>query len=80
MKKLMVFILLLSTTIVMGQGAEPAMADGFRADGKIYVVIAVLATILIGIAVFLFYLDAKLNSIKKMIENNNQSNLKKNTN
>lgn len=41
------------------------MADQFRADGKIYVVIAVLVTILLGIFIYLIRLDRKINHLEK---------------
>jgi CcmD family protein len=41
------------------------MADKFRADGKIYVVIAVLVTILLGIFIYLIRLDRKINHLEK---------------
>jgi len=44
------------------------MADQFRADGKIYVVIAVVAIILSGIFIYLFRLDRKISDIEKRIK------------
>lgn len=46
------------------------MADTFRADGKIYVVITVVAIILIGLLVYLISLDKKIGKLEK--EYNNQ--------
>ena len=43
----------------------PAMADTFRSDGKIYVVIAVLSIIFICIISYLIYLDIKLKKLEK---------------
>lgn len=45
--------------------AEVEMADQFRADGKIYVVIAVLAVIFLGIMGYLFSLDRKISKLEK---------------
>lgn len=39
---------------------QPEMADSMRSDGKIYVVVAVLATIFAGIFAYLIYLDRKI--------------------
>ncbi|MGB0403402.1 MAG: CcmD family protein [Salibacteraceae bacterium] len=50
-----------------GFAQEVAMADQMRADGKIYVVIAVLVLIFIGIVVYLFSLDKKINNIEKKL-------------
>ncbi len=44
------------------------MADTFRADGKIYVVVAVILTVLSGMFVYLFLLDAKITKIEKLIK------------
>jgi CcmD family protein len=41
------------------------MADRFRADGKIYVVVAVVLVILIGLFVYLVRLDGKINKVEK---------------
>lgn len=46
------------------------MADTFRADGKIRVVIAVILIILVGLFVFLFNLDKKVNKLHKELDKN----------
>ena len=48
--------------------AQVEMADQFRADGKIYVVIAVVAVILTGIFVYLFRLDTKISKLEKQLK------------
>jgi hypothetical protein len=49
------------------ESGRPAveMADGFRADGKIYVVVGVLAIILTGLIVYLYRLDRKIGRVEK---------------
>jgi hypothetical protein len=50
-------------------GAQPVeMADRFRADGKIYVVIAVLGTILLGLFLYVVRLDRKITKLEKDIK------------
>jgi CcmD family protein len=44
------------------------MADRFRADGKIYVVIAVVLIILIGLFVYVTSLDRKIKKLEKEIK------------
>ena len=44
---------------------EPEMADTFRSNGKIYVVIAVILTIFAGIIIYLIRLDRKMSRIEK---------------
>ena len=41
------------------------MADTFRSSGKIYVVIAVICIIFVGLAIFLFSIDRRLKKIEK---------------
>jgi CcmD family protein len=49
-----------------GAGSRKAeMADQFRADGKIYVVIAVLVIILLGIFAYVIRLDRKIGRLEK---------------
>jgi CcmD family protein len=46
--------------------AKPVeMADRLRADGKIYVVVAVLLTIFIGIIAYVIRLDRKISRLEK---------------
>ena len=48
--------------------AEIEMADQFRADGKIYVVIAVISIILAGFFVYLFRLDRKVTNLENRLK------------
>ena len=41
------------------------MADGLRSNGKIYVVVAVLLTVLFGLFLYLFRLDRKISKLEK---------------
>lgn len=50
------------------QAQTVEMADQFRQDGKIYVVIAVVAVILTGIFIYLFRLDAKISQLEKQLK------------
>jgi len=43
---------------------RPEMADAMRADGKIYVVVAVLLIIFTGIVVYLISIDRKANRLQ----------------
>jgi hypothetical protein len=47
------------------QREKPQMAEGMRADGKIYVVVAVLLIILTGIYIYLIRLERKINRLEK---------------
>ena len=41
------------------------MADAMRADGKIYVVVAVLTTILAGLLLYVFALDRRITRMER---------------
>jgi tetrahydromethanopterin S-methyltransferase subunit D len=41
------------------------MADVMRRDGKIYTVVAVCLTILIGLFIYVFLIDRKINKLEK---------------
>jgi CcmD family protein len=59
---------LLALMPLLSQAQEVEMADNFRKDGKIYVVIAVVGVILAGIFVYLFMLDRKVSNIEKQLK------------
>ena len=44
---------------------KPEMADALRADGKIYVVVAVVITILAGLILYVVRLDRKVSKMEK---------------
>ena len=66
MKKLtFLLFLLLSFTTLLAQDQPIEMADIFRSSGKIYVVIATIAIVFVGLAIFLFSIDSRLKKIEK---------------
>jgi CcmD family protein len=74
MHKKVHFSLLLSLCLLFGliaraqdstDGRPVSMADRLRADGKIYVVVAVLLTIFIGIIAYVIRLDRKISRLEK---------------
>jgi hypothetical protein len=62
-----VFIILFSlmTTIVNAQTSTTQNSDIMRSNGKIYVVMAVVVTIVTGLLVYLFQLDRKIKNLEK---------------
>ncbi len=67
-KKLVCALLAMAATFAaFGQTAEPEMADAMRSEGKIYVVVAILAIILVGILVYLVAIDRKLTTLEKKL-------------
>ena len=49
-------------------GDTPGMAVGMRSNGKIYVVVAVVLTILSGLFLYLFSLDKKITKLEKELK------------
>ncbi len=44
------------------------MADLMRDNGKIYVVVAVIAALWVGMTIYLFMVDKKVSKLEKMVE------------
>ncbi len=65
-KILLSALLLLSYISVFAQDPKSVeMADELRSSGKIYVVIATIVIIFIGLAIYLFSIDRRLKKIEK---------------
>ena len=62
---LVVFFCLFLVHAQDSTGVNPEQPGGLRADGKIYVVIAVCVTILTGLFVYLILLDRKVSKLEK---------------
>ena len=60
-------LLALSSVLMKAQeaGQGPQMADGFREDGKIYVVIAVLSIVFLALITYLIFIDVKLKRVEQ---------------
>lgn len=56
---------LLLHLFVLAQNNKVEMADTFRSNGKIFVVVAVIITIFAGIIFYLIRLDRKLTKLEK---------------
>lgn len=71
MKKILItFFLTISSFWGKAQAAteEVEMADVMRSNGKIYIVVAVLATVFTGIIVYLINLDRKISRIERRVK------------
>lgn len=55
---------------LMAQGSAESveMADAMRANGKIYVVVAVIVIIFAGVIFYLFRLDSKISKVEKELK------------
>lgn len=62
---LTIVLFMVSLVPVLAQEGSPDMADAMRKDGKIYVVVLVLATIFAGIIAYLVRLDRKITKLEK---------------
>ncbi|HKK75068.1 MAG TPA: CcmD family protein [Saprospiraceae bacterium] len=58
-------LLLSASTLLNAQSG----GDFMRSSGKIYVVVAVIVAIFVGIVAFLMYLDRKLTKLENQINN-----------
>jgi fumarate reductase subunit D len=69
MRNKSLYILLFSVMMCLGgfaQDTQPAeMADAMRSNGKIFVVIAVILTILAGLLFYVARLDRKISKLEK---------------
>lgn len=69
-KKLFLLIFLLGSFLMNAQEtSEPQMADGLRAEGKIYVVIAVMTTVFICVVAYLTIIDRKVKKLEDEFRN-----------
>jgi CcmD family protein len=63
---LLSFLLIAQTTMAQD---TVEMADQLRADGKIWVVVAVIAAVFFGIIVYLVRLDSKIGKLEREVKN-----------
>ena len=61
---LLVILLLLSTTAATAQDTVE-MADVMRSNGKIYAVVAVCVTILVGLLLYVWRTDRRITALEK---------------
>ncbi len=72
MKKITLLLIMLMTTLnLFAQNNQVEMADAFRSNGKIYVVVAVIVIILLGLLIYLFALDKRLKMLEKKSSDKN---------
>ena len=69
MRKTLFFLILMATQ-AMAFAQSATMADELRNSGKIYVVVAILVLILLGVIIYLIRLEKKIKKVEKELEDN----------
>lgn len=64
-KIMMLLLMLITTAVSFGQDKEVGMADEMRSNGRIYVVVAVMVTILLGLILYVARVDRKISKLEK---------------
>jgi K+-transporting ATPase A subunit len=70
-KRVLPALLMLASSTSFAQNAE--MADTFRADGKIYVVVTIVLMVLAGLIGYLFLLDRKITRVERLLKEKRQN-------
>jgi len=65
----LIALLFLGNLPVFAQGKTTGMADLMRSNGRIYVVVAVMVTILAGLVFYIARLDRKISKFEKEKKN-----------
>lgn len=73
MKYKLLLLANLFTWTLSAQTQKVEMADQFRADGKIYVVLAVVLIILVGLFAYLIVIDKRLKRMENEFEDQQNS-------
>ena len=63
----MTCLFLLATLTMMAQDKPVEMADTMRSNGRIYVVVVVILTILVGLILYIVRVDRKITKLEKDI-------------
>lgn len=61
----LMLICMINAVALFAQGTDVKMADTMRSNGRIYVVVAVVLTILIGLILYVIRIDRKLSKLEK---------------
>jgi K+-transporting ATPase A subunit len=70
MNKLVKFlfsIVLLATASLQASSQDAEMADTMRSEGKIYVVVAIILVILLGLIGYLVFIERKVSGLEKRL-------------
>lgn len=64
-KIIMLAVVMISSLAVAAQEKEVEMADTMRSNGRIYVVLAVMLTILAGLVLYMIRVDRKVTKLER---------------
>ena len=64
-KIFLLLIMMCCTSLLFAQDKPVEMADTMRSNGKIYIVVAVCLTILIGLFLYVWNVDRKVSKLEK---------------
>ncbi len=64
-RRLSILIMILVSSLAAAAQEQVAMADVMRSNGKIYIVVAVCLTILIGLFLYVVTIDRKISRLEK---------------
>jgi hypothetical protein len=64
-KIIMLAMVMISSLAVAAQEKEVEMADTMRSNGRIYVVLAVMLTILAGLVLYMIRVDRKVTKLER---------------
>ena len=62
-----IITLIFTTIAALAQSSDVAMADQMRSDGKIYVVVAVVGILFLGMLIYLIVLNRKISKMEKLV-------------
>ena len=65
---LLLFTVFVASVVFAQDGKQVEMADTMRSNGKIYIVVAVCLTILIGLFLYVFMVDRKVAAFEKSLK------------
>ena len=63
-----ILLFMLVCSICFSQENQVQMADVFYKEGKIYVVIAIFSIVLLGLAIYLFFIERKVKKLEDQLK------------
>jgi CcmD family protein len=67
-RNLFILLFMLICSIGFSQEDQVQMADTFYKEGKIYVVIIIFSIVLLGLALYLFFIERKVKKLEEQLK------------